>query len=101
LQLVGGEIRIEGNANGGSCDSDGRYGIFRAARQYDCDPIPPAYAESPQFPNGIVRQSPEFAIGHGRAIGSQDGIPGGGSSSMEGEKVGQTRKDRVPGFLAR
>jgi hypothetical protein len=46
LQLVGREVRVEGDADRGRCDSDNRNGIIEATRQYYCYAIPPIYAES-------------------------------------------------------
>jgi hypothetical protein len=99
LQLVGGEIRVKGSTDGGSCDGNNRYCILRPARQYDRYPVSLVYPESPQLPNCIVRQSPELAICHGGTAGSQDSILAGGSSRIEGKKIPQARKDPGLGLL--
>ena len=57
LQLVGGEVRIEGNADRRRGDRDDRHRRLGAARQYHRHPVAPAYAEPSQLPNCVARSA--------------------------------------------
>ena len=100
LQLVGGKVRIEGNADRRRGDRDDRHRRLGAARQNHRHPVAPAYAEPSQLPNCVVGPPPKLAIRYRWNVGRQKGLVVGGRPRMVRKELSEAQKDLIFGPLA-
>ena len=100
LQLVGGKVRIEGNADRRRGDRDDPHRRLGAARQNHRHPVAPAYAEPSQLPNCVVGPPPKLAIRYRWNVGRQKGLVVGGRPRMVRKELSEAQKDLIFGPLA-